>query len=127
MNSAMGGDFYHRGFLKATPVARRANGAGAILAVRRARGEVIEPYFFRTHDGIEADLVLEAGGELEVIEIKLSSAPSGEDFSRVTKVAELLGARSATVISRTREPFRSKKLWSVDLAGYLRPGKPKRT
>jgi uncharacterized protein len=90
-----------------------------ILTVRRARGEVLEPYFFRTHDGIEADLVLESAGELEVIEIKLTSSPSDQDIARITQTARLLGAARATLISRTRRPVCSKSVWSVNLDEYL--------
>lgn len=44
-----------------------------IESVRRSRGEEFDAYFFRTHDGHEADLVLDHGREREVIDIKLTS------------------------------------------------------
>lgn len=90
-----------------------------ILSVRRARGDFFDAFFFRTHDGIEADLVLVRGDDIEAIEIKLTSAPSDQDVARITRVAELIGAKRATLISRTRRPARSAKRWSVDLATYL--------
>ncbi len=90
-----------------------------ILSVRRALGDPVQAFYFRTHDGIEADLLLARGDDLEVIEIKLTSAPSDQDMARITRVADLLGAHRATLISRTRQPLRSAKRWSVDLATYL--------
>lgn len=48
--------------------------------MRRARDESFEPFFSRTHDGHEADLVLDFGREREVIEIKLTSGPTTEDL-----------------------------------------------
>ena len=47
-----------------------------ILAVRGSRGESLQPYFFRTHDGLEVDLVLEGSGHRELVEIKLTTAPT---------------------------------------------------
>lgn len=90
-----------------------------ILAFRRGRGEDVEAFFFRTHDGLEGDLVLSVGAALEVIEIKLTSVPSDQDMARVAKVADLLGATRATLISQTAQPILSKKRWSVDLRTYL--------
>ncbi len=91
-----------------------------ILAGRRARGESLEPFFFRTQDGLEADLLLESGRQREVIDIKLTTAPAPEDFARLEKVAALTKATRQVLISRTRRPMVSGDRWSVDLAGYLR-------
>ena len=91
-----------------------------ILAGRRARGESVEPFFFRTQDGLEADLVLESGRQREVIEIKLTTAPAPEDFQRLEKVATLTKAGRQVLISRTRQSVVSGDRWSVDLMSYLR-------
>ena len=91
-----------------------------VLASRRARGESLEPFFFRTQDGLEADLLLEFGRQREVIEIKLTTAPAPEDFARLEKVAALTKATRQVLISRTRQPVVSSNRWSVDLASYLR-------
>ena len=43
----------------------------------RCAGTCWRPYFYRTHDGAEIDLLLERGGQAEMaIEVKRSSAPS---------------------------------------------------
>ena len=91
-----------------------------ILACRRARGESLEPFFFRTQDGLEADLLLESGRQREVIEIKLTTAPALEDFARLEKVAALTKATRQVLISRTRQPVFSGERWSANLTSYLR-------
>jgi predicted AAA+ superfamily ATPase len=90
-----------------------------ILATRAARGEKVQPFFFRTHDGLEVDLVLASGGALELVEIKLTTAPSPDDAARLRQVGELLGARRTVLLTRTRDPLRTKDHWSVDLPTYL--------
>lgn len=91
-----------------------------ILAARAARGEAVEPFFFRSHDGLEVDLVLRSGSALELVEIKLTTAPARDDASRLAKIGELLGATRTVLLSRTPDPVRSGARWSVDLATYLR-------
>lgn len=90
-----------------------------IISIRRIRGEQFAPHFFRTHDGLEVDLVIEKGNLLELIEIKLTTAPSLDDFASLTKAAGLLGATRTVLISRTPQPQMDGTRWSVDLATYL--------
>jgi uncharacterized protein len=90
-----------------------------ILNARAARGQSGDAFYFRTHDGLECDLVLESGRELELIEIKLTTAPAPEDFARLAKVAELLKATRQVLVSRTRQSQAKGSRWSVDLATYL--------
>jgi len=61
-----------------------------ILTARAARGEGCDAYFFRSHDGYEADLVIESGRTREVIEIKLTSGPALEDLARLAQVGDLI-------------------------------------
>jgi uncharacterized protein len=91
-----------------------------VLDSRAARGESLEAFFFRTQDGLEADLLLESGKQRELVEIKLTTAPASEDFARLEKVAALTAATRQVLISRTRRPVFSDKRWSVDLTSYLR-------
>jgi len=90
-----------------------------IISTRRSRGEKFQPYFFRTHDGLEVDLVIEKGTSLELIEIKLTTAPSPEDFAPLAKAAGLLGATRTVLISRTPQPLMNNARWSVNLETYL--------
>ncbi|MCX6929964.1 MAG: DUF4143 domain-containing protein, partial [Verrucomicrobia bacterium] len=95
-----------------------------ILASRRARGESLDACFFRTQDGLEADLLLESGQQREVLEIKLTTAPAPEDFARLERVAALTKASRQVLISRTRQPVVGGDRWSVDLMTYLRETEP---
>jgi predicted AAA+ superfamily ATPase len=95
-----------------------------ILAGRRARGESLDACFFRTQDGLEADLLLESGRQREVLEIKLTTAPAPEDFGRLERVAALTKASRQVLISRTRRPVVGGDRWSVDLTTYLRETEP---
>ena len=90
-----------------------------ILSARGARGESVSAFYFRTHDGLECDLVLESGRELELIEIKLTATPAPEDFARLAQVAELLKATRQVLLSRTRKPEAGPRRWSMNLAAYL--------
>ena len=78
-----------------------------------------EPFFFRTHDGHECDLVLRTGDGLELVEIKLTSEPSSGDLAKLDAMGALLGARRTVLVSRTRRSVRGRARWSVDLPTYL--------
>jgi predicted AAA+ superfamily ATPase len=97
-----------------------------ILSVRRARGEEIEAFFFRTQDGHEVDLVLQTASTRELIEIKLSSAPAPQDLSKLDSLATKLQATRVVLLSRTRASHAEGKRWSVDLNAYLEATKPSR-
>jgi predicted AAA+ superfamily ATPase len=90
-----------------------------ILSVRRARGEDFDAYFFRSHDGHEADLVLDHSREREVIEIKLTSGPTPEDMARLVKVADLLKATRRVLVCRVAESVTKGSQWVAGLKEYL--------
>lgn len=71
-----------------------------IITTRKATGESFAAYYFRTSDGLECDLLLETDQGREVIEIKLSANPSIQTFSKLSKIAKLVGACKQVVISR---------------------------
>jgi predicted AAA+ superfamily ATPase len=62
-------------------------------------------YHFRTSDQYEIDLVMEIGGELWSIEIKLSASPSESDFRRLNKTADLIGSHRRFLISKIKTPI----------------------
>jgi len=74
-----------------------------ILAARRSRGEEFDAFFFRSHDGFEADLVLDRGREREVIEINLTSGPRPEDLARLGQVAGMVKGTRQVLICRVSE------------------------
>jgi len=91
-----------------------------ILTARAARGESCDAYFFRSHDGYEADLVLETGREREVIEIKLTSGPGPEDLARLGKVAGMIKATRQVLLCRVRDSVTTGSRWVANLPDYLR-------
>ncbi|MCE9582342.1 MAG: ATP-binding protein [Planctomycetes bacterium] len=70
-----------------------------VIGAMALTGRPFEPYFFRTSDGHELDLVLETGGEKWAVEIKLSSSPSTSEWERLNKVADMIGATRRFLVS----------------------------
>ncbi len=64
------------------------------------KDQSVAPYFFRTSDGFEINLVLDFGSRLWAIEIKLSSQPGINDMNRLNKSADLIKADKRILISR---------------------------
>jgi len=91
-----------------------------ILGLADARGWRIEPHYFRSVDGLEADLVFQSGSALWAIEIKLTASPSPQDFDRLNRAADLLGASRRFLITRTSQPIDSPKGGVVNLPVFLR-------
>lgn len=92
-----------------------------ILAAREATGETLSAWYFRTSDGLECDLLIESGDVREVIEIKLSSTPSTEDFAKLNKIADLVGATRQVLIGRFPNSLlvETGDRWLVNLPAYL--------
>jgi len=71
-----------------------------VLAALQQRGASAEPYFFRTVDGHEIDLLLKVRGELWALEIKLTTSPSPADLERLDRAADLVGAKRRLLVSQ---------------------------
>jgi len=91
-----------------------------ILTARAARGEGGDACFFRSHDGYEADLVIESGRVREVIEIKLTSGPTPEDLARLGQVGDLIKATPRVLLCRVRDSVTTGRQWVTNLPDYLR-------
>lgn len=78
-----------------------------------------EPYFFRTSDGIEADLLLDWAGERWAIEIKLTSNPTRTMMQGLQKAADLTEASRRILICKTAEEIRSEELLVTNLPNFL--------
>ena len=63
-----------------------------IIGELAARGSRAEPYFFRTSDGHEIDLVLDLGAERWAVAVKLTASPSPADMTKLETTADLIGA-----------------------------------
>ncbi len=59
------------------------------------------PYYLRTNDGYEIDLIFVLAGITYAVEIKLTSSPGQSDMQRLQKVADLIGTTVKVLISRT--------------------------
>jgi predicted AAA+ superfamily ATPase len=90
-----------------------------ILAAHACAGITVRPFYFRTNDGLECDLILQKEGGLELVEIKLSTSPSIFDFKKLEKIAELVGASRMVLLSRTTSPVAQRDKLSLNLSGYL--------
>jgi predicted AAA+ superfamily ATPase len=91
-----------------------------ILICLEAQGTHYEAYFFRTNDGHELDLLLILNGKKWGFEIKLSGSPGRDEFDRLQKAAEMVGADRKLLISRTRREIEGTDVVSTNLYGVLR-------
>lgn len=75
-----------------------------VLGALGARGIDPQPSFLRTSDGYEIDLVLRAGAKTVAIEVKLAASVAPQDFARLERAAELIGAEHRYVVCQTPAP-----------------------
>lgn len=90
-----------------------------ILGQLDALGHRAQPYFLRTHDGHEIDLLLEVGGSRWAIECKLSTQPDRRDFEKLTTLAEAIGAKHRILLSRSSQIVESSAGIVCDLPWLL--------
>lgn len=90
-----------------------------VLGHLHAAGKTVQPYFLRTSDGYEIDLLLDFGSSLWAVEAKLTSTPSVDEMRRFNRAADLVSADKRILISRTPEPIEAGGVVSTDLAGAL--------
>jgi hypothetical protein len=63
--------------------------------------------------------VLEIGGERWAIEVKLTASPGPDDFKRLEKAADLIGAERRFLVSQTRQPSGDDRRASHNLPTFL--------
>ncbi|MFW5894197.1 MAG: ATP-binding protein, partial [Verrucomicrobiota bacterium] len=81
-----------------------------VMATLNMSDKIVTPYYFRSSDGYEIDLLLDWGVELWAIEIKLTSNPSKQETDRLNRVADMVGATQRIFLCRIAEPFGNKTL-----------------
>ncbi len=91
-----------------------------ILSCLDSLGVNKQPYFFRTSDRHELDLVLVLNGEIWAFEIKLSGSVGRKEMDKLKRTSEMIGADKMVLISRTRKEIRGDHIVSTHLAGILR-------
>jgi len=89
------------------------------LGALGARGAVYTPWFFRTSDGHEIDLLIDFGKTRWAVEIKLTSAPSMVDLERLDTVADMVEATHRFLVSQTGSPTDGEHRASCNLASFL--------
>lgn len=90
-----------------------------IVAGCVARGRAPRPWFFRTSDGYELDLLVELDGLRWAFEFKLSSQVNRDDVDRLRKAASLAGADEAVLISRSDQSHAEAGLRVTNLPAFL--------
>jgi predicted AAA+ superfamily ATPase len=91
-----------------------------ILIVLSISGSSYEgPYYLRTNDGYEIDLILSLSGMTYAIEIKLSSSPGKGDRERIEKTADMIDADRRILISKFPGHVDSDAFVSTNLRGFL--------
>ncbi len=83
-------------------------------------GRHVAPFYFRTSDGYEIDLVLDFGNQIWAVEIKLTSQPDTDQFRRLNKTADLIKADKRILISRVSKPTITDTQISCSLSQFLR-------
>ncbi len=90
-----------------------------VINALKLRDVAFAPYFLRTNDGHEIDLVLDFGTETWAIEIKLTSSPDLSAIGRLNKTADLIDASRRILISQTPENIDNGKVVSCNLDWFI--------
>ena len=91
-----------------------------ILDTLNMTGQPVDPWFFRTADGAEIDLLFHYKGKLWAVEVKLTSNPSLQDFDNLNRAADLVEADMRVLISQTTQPAAGKAQISCPLPDLLK-------
>jgi predicted AAA+ superfamily ATPase len=90
-----------------------------LISAFTAQGVAVAPFWFRTQDQKEADLVLEFEGHRWAVEIKLTSLPKPEDMQELRAAGALMKADRIILVSRTERNVWEEREASVNLAYLL--------
>ncbi len=95
-----------------------------VLGLLAQRDRRVEPFFLRTSDQHEIDLVLDFGRRRWAVEVKLTTSPSPEDMEKLNRVADLIGAEKRILVSQARDSVADGRCVSCNLpwlASHLPP------
>jgi predicted AAA+ superfamily ATPase len=84
-----------------------------------SRGCNFEPYYFRTSDQYEVDLVLDFGAERWAVGVKLTTSPAPADMDRLDKTADMIGASRRFLVSQTQRSTGGERRASGNLLGLI--------
>ena len=88
-----------------------------VIGELTTQGHTFEPFFFRTSDGYEIDLVLDFGTERWAIEVKLTASPSPADLQRLDTSADMIKASRRFLVSQTPRSVGDSHRASCNLGG----------
>jgi predicted AAA+ superfamily ATPase len=91
-----------------------------LLARLAERDRRAEAYFFRTSDQQEIDLMLDFGGQLWALEVKLTASPGPDAMRRLNRAADLIGAGKRILVSRTPRSVANDREISCSLPWLIR-------
>jgi predicted AAA+ superfamily ATPase len=91
-----------------------------VLGFLSTKGNSFEPYYFRTNDQYELDLVLDFGKELWAVEVKLTASPTAGDMDRLNQTADLIKAKRRFLVSNTATSVGTGASISCNLDGLLK-------
>jgi len=76
------------------------------IKFQKARAMRPDLYFWRSHEGLEVDLVIESGGRLHAVEIKQTATPSMHHIGGLRRFRNLAGdvVGSLVLVCNVREP-----------------------
>ncbi|MDY0167243.1 MAG: ATP-binding protein [Thermoguttaceae bacterium] len=90
-----------------------------IITMLRQCDVPFEPYFLRTSDQFELDLLLVLGSERWAFEVKLTASPSIHDMDRLARLAGMVGATRCFLVSQVRETIETGQRISCNLPWLL--------
>jgi predicted AAA+ superfamily ATPase len=90
-----------------------------ILAMLNGQGVPYEPFFFRTGDGYELDLVLRIRGRLWAFEMKLTTSPGRRDLARMKKTSAMIGADHKVLVARSNRTIQGQDAIITGIRGVL--------
>lgn len=85
ISGAMGGSLFE-GFIISEAV--------KVFAIKGKRPDI---YFWRSHDGLEVDLIIQTGGKLYPVEIKLTSTPTIRHLEPLNRFKKLAGNDASNI------------------------------
>ena len=90
-----------------------------VIGTLKASGAYFDPYYFRTSDQKEVDLVIDWGESLWAIEVKLTSSPRRSQIRALASAADLIGADRRFLVSQTEGTIESDNTVSCNLPWLL--------
>lgn len=90
-----------------------------VLSTLQQSDAIFEPYYLRTQDQTELDLVLTRASVTWAIEIKLTTQPNPHDLQRLNRAADLVHAEKRFLVSQVSDSVGAGDAFSCNLPWLL--------